>query len=163
MVQGAVRRGACNQAQRYANDWGTGLVRDRYWVINLKASPLYDSSTTDAEADWPDAADIIDIQSGLTAGNLHELRRRIRAQGPDVLARPEDQIFRTCDQLATALDCCHDFASTPRAAIALIVEIAAGRIDTDDGLPTTGQLRGLAKIHLESSGFGLSSQHSLQY
>ena len=48
LVQGAARRGACNQAQRHAGDWGTGSVRDQHWILMLRASPLYDSSTADA-------------------------------------------------------------------------------------------------------------------
>jgi len=44
---GVMRRGAKNEAQKCANDWGQDTTCDSFWLLELKEGALYDSSTSD--------------------------------------------------------------------------------------------------------------------
>ena len=144
-VPGTLRRGAKNHAQRSADDWGVDTARDQFWELKLKEGPLCDATTEDGDATWQHAPERADAQTGLLATQLYEIRRRVRAQGPDPLAQPEWQIHRTGAQLQAASRRCRKvtIATAKQIDIALTVEIAAGRITTDDGLPTTAEVRRL--------------------
>ena len=85
----------------------------------------------------------VDAQSGLYAADLYELRRRSRSVGADPLAQPEAQIYRTNAQLTRALRGLRNVIPHRKGLIALSVEIAAGRITTDDGLPSAAEVRNM--------------------
>ena len=155
---GVMRRGAKNFSQKNANDWGTDTTRDSFWLLKLKEGPLYDSSTTDDSAEWVPSRARVDAQSGVLAVDLYELRRRFRSVGADPLAQPASQIYRTNAQLAGALRGVRNFISHRKALIALSVEIAAGRITTDDGLPSAAEVRHMThgSKKLPSGAFGLT-------
>ena len=138
---GVMRRGAKNEAQKCASDWGQGTTRDSFWFLKLKEGALYDSSTTDDSAEWASSRPRVGVQSGVLAADLYELRRRIRAVGADPMAHPEAQIYRTNAQLTRAVRGVRNFIPHRKALIALSVEIAAGRIATDDGLPSAAEVR----------------------
>jgi hypothetical protein len=108
--------------------------------LKLKAGALYSSSTTDDSAKWTPPRPRVGVQSGVLAADLYELRRRIRAVGADPLAHPEAQIYRTHSQLTRAVRSARNFVPHRKALIALSVEIAAGRIATDDGLPSAAEV-----------------------
>ena len=100
----------------------------------------------------------VDAQSGVAAADLYELRRRFRAVGADPLAQPEAQIFRTNAQLTRALRGVRNVIPHRKALIALSVEIAAGRITTDDGLPSAAEVRHMThgSSRLPRGSFGLT-------
>ena len=136
-----MRRGAKNEAQHYANDWGQDTTRGSLWFLKLKEGALYDSSTKDDSAKWVSSRPRVGVQSGVLAADLYELRRRIRAVGADPLAHPDAQIYRTHAQLTRAVRGARSFIPHRKALIALTVKIAAGRIATDDGLPSAAEVR----------------------
>ena len=153
-----MRRGAKNHAQHHANDWGQDTTRDSFWLLKLKEGPLYDSSTTDGSVEWVPSRARVDAQSGLLAVDLYELRRRFRSAGADPLAQPEAQIHRTNTQLTGFLRGARNFIPHRKGLIALSVEIAAGRITTDDGLPSANEVRHMThgSSRLPSGSFGLT-------
>ena len=155
---GVMRRGAKNSAQDRANDWGQDTTRDSYWLLKLKEGPLYDSSTTDDSAEWTPSRARVDAQSGILAVDLYELRRRFRSVGADPLAQPEAQIHRTNAQLAHVLRASRNDIPHRKGLIALSVEIAAGRITTDDGLPSAAEVRHMThgSKRLPWGSFGLT-------
>ena len=155
---GVMRRGAKNQAQQYANDWGQDTTRDSFWLLKLKEGPLYDSSTTDDSAEWVPSRMRVDAQSGVLAVDLYELRRRFRSVGADPLAQPEAQIYRTNAQLTRALRGSRNVIPHRKGLIALSVEIAAGRITTDGGLPSAAEVRHMThgSSRLPRGSFGLT-------
>ena len=155
---GVMRRGAKSQAQQYANDWGQDTTRDSFWLLKLKDGPLYDSSTTDDSAEWVPSRMRVDAQSGVLAVDLYELRRRFRSVGADPLAQPEAQIYRTNAQLTRVLRGSRNVILHRQGLIALSVEIAAGRITTDDGLPPATEVRHMrhGSSRLPRGSFGLT-------
>ena len=76
------------------------------------------------------------MHTGLPADDVLELRRRVRSAGPDPLAQPTHQIFRTNAQLQVAIKGVKHLMTKTHALIAIGVEMAAGRIMTDDGYPS---------------------------
>ena len=72
----------------------------------------------------------------MPADDVLELRRRVRSAGPDPLAQPSHQIFRTNAQLQVAIKGVKHLITKTHALIAIGVEMAAGRIMTDDGYPS---------------------------
>jgi hypothetical protein len=100
---GAMRRGAASSTQRAADGWGRDTIRDQLWLLKLKKSALYDRSGGDELAPWRHTKERSDAQSGLRASDLLELRRRIRAVGPDHLAMPDAQIHRTGKHISDVL------------------------------------------------------------
>ena len=155
---GVLRRGAKNEAQKCANDWGQDTTRDSHWLFKLKEGALYDSSTADDSAEWAPPRARVDVQSGVLAADLYELRRRFRAVGADPLAQPHAQIYRTNAQLARAVRGFRNVIPHRKALIALSVEIAAGRITTDDGLPSAAEVRHMThgSSRLPRGSFGLT-------
>ena len=155
---GVMRRGAKNSAQARANDWGQDTTRDSYWLLKLKEGPLYDSSTTDDDAGWTPPRARVDAQSGILAVDLYELRRRFRSVGADPLAQPDAQIHRTNAQLAHVLRESRNDIPHRKGLIALSVEIAAGRITTEDGLPSAAEVRHMThgSKRLPWGSFGLT-------
>ena len=155
---GVMRRGAKNQAQKCANDWGQDTTRDSFWLLKLKEGALYDSSTTDGSAEWTPSRARVGAQSGVAAADLYEVRRRFRAVGADPLAQPEAQILRTNAQLTRALRGARNAIHHRKALIALSVEIAAGRIATDGGLPSAAEVRHMThgSSQLPRGSFGLT-------
>ena len=71
---GIVRRGAKNEAQKCANDWGQDTTRHSFWLLKLREGALYDSSTSDGSAEWAPSRAHVDVQSGVLAADLYELR-----------------------------------------------------------------------------------------
>ena len=103
---------------------------------------MYDPLADDNDAPWPSKSDV-DVHSGLHPVDVFELRRRVRSVGPDPLAQPTHQIFRTQAQLQLAINGVKHLMSRCQALIVIAVEIAAGRIVTDDGYPTPPELDGM--------------------
>ena len=62
---GVMRRGAKNEAQTCANDWGQDTTRDSFWLLKLKEGAPYDSSTADDSAEWTPSRTRVDVQSGV--------------------------------------------------------------------------------------------------
>ena len=155
---GVMRRGAKNEAQKCANDWGQDTTRDSFWFLKLKEGALYNDSTADGSAEWASSRPRVGVQSGVLAADLYELRRRIRAVGADPLAHPEAQIYRTNAQLTQAVRGVRNFIPHRKALIALSVEIAAGRIATDGGLPSAAEVRRMThgSSSLPRGSFGLT-------
>ena len=58
---GVMRRGAKNEAQKCANDWGQDTTRDSFWLLKLKEDALYDSSTADDSAEWTPSRARVDV------------------------------------------------------------------------------------------------------
>ena len=135
-----MRRGATSSTQRAADDWGRDTIRDQFWLLKLKESALYDRSGGDELAPWRHTKERADAQSGLRASDLLELRRRIRAVGPDHLAMPDAQIHRTGKHISDVLRGFRNVGSHRGGLIALTVEIAAGRLVTQDGLPSRAEV-----------------------
>ena len=86
----------------------------------------------------------IDVHTGLPADGVLELRRRVRSAGPDPLAQPTHQIFRTNAQLQVAIKGVKHLMTKTHALIAIGVEMAAGRIMTDDGYPRSEEINSMA-------------------
>ena len=132
----AMRRGGASSAQRAADDWGQGTLRDQFWLLKLKKSALYDRDGADELAPWRHKKERADAQSELCAGDLLELRWRIRVAGPGHLTVPEAQIHRTGKLINDVLRGFRNVASHRAGTIALTAEISAGRLVTHDGLPS---------------------------
>ena len=66
-----MRRGAKNEAQKCANDWGQDTTRDSFWLLKLREGALYDSSTSDDSAEWTPSRARVDVQSGVLATGLY--------------------------------------------------------------------------------------------
>ena len=98
------------------------------------------------------------LKAGVAAADLYELRRRFCAVSADPLAQPEAQIYRTNTQLTRALRGARNVIPHRNALIALSVEIAAGRIATDDGLPSAAEVRHMThgSSRLPRGSFGLT-------
>ena len=131
-VAAGVMRRDSSKEKRERNDWGKDTERDSFWKVKLKHGYLYDGDTEDPKAPWPSYRKA-DVHTGLPAGHVLELRRRIRSAGPDPLAQPTHQVFRTRAQLNAAITGVKHLMTKSHALIAIGVEIAAGRIVTDDG------------------------------
>ena len=130
VVAGAMRRDSSKE-KRDRNDWGKDTERDSFWKVKLKHGYLYDGGTEDPKAPWPSHLKM-DVHTGLPASHVLELRRRTRSAGPDPLAQPSHQIFRTRAQLYAAITGVKHLMTKSHALIAIGVEVAAGRIVTDD-------------------------------
>ena len=101
VVVGAMRRDSSKE-KRIRNDRGEDTERDSFWKLKIKHGYLFDDETEDPKAPWPSKL-TIDVHTGLAADDALELRRRVRSAGPDPLAQPSHQIFRTNAQLQVAI------------------------------------------------------------
>ena len=68
---GVMRRGAKNEAQKCANDWGQDTTRDSFWFLKFKEGALYGSSTADDSAEWASSQPRVGVQSGVLARATH--------------------------------------------------------------------------------------------
>ena len=147
VVVGAMRRDSSKE-KRIRNDRGEDTERDSFWKLKIKHGYLYDGGTEDPKAPWPPKL-TIDVHTGLPADDVLELRRRVRSAGPDPLAQPTHQVFRTNAQLQVAIKGVKHLMSKTHALIAIGVEMAAGRIVTDDGYPSLDEINSM--VHTSDS------------
>ena len=126
--------------------------------MKLKEGALYGSLAVDGSAEWTPSRARVGVQSGVLAADLYELRRRFRAVGADPLAQPEARVYHTNAQLTRAVRGFRNGIPHRKALIALSVEIAAGRITTDGGLPSAAEVRHMThgSSRLPRGSFGLT-------
>ena len=137
-----LRKGYCG------TDEGVEPFRDPYWQLKLKCTSLW---IPDADDAGDDAATTrprpTDPHSGLSLECQFEVLRRIRAAGIDPLSMPSWAMHRDHGILADVAEKLRHanppVATKLQAEIVTLVEIATGRVTTDDAIPDDRTLQSL--------------------
>ena len=138
-----------NRAQ--AAEWGFISGSDCYWYGKLRAGPLGPSGTT-----------LMDPHSGLTVPHQLEILRRTRFVGFDSMPQSDWSVHRNYAALQDMVTsvCVKWCDSAARIWIVIMVDIACGRMTTDDAILSDERLQLL--VHgsdaLPSGAGGISSE-----
>ena len=124
---------------------GAEPSRDPYWEMKLKCTCLW-ISDYDPAARTPQPR-LTDLHSGLPMAQKLEVLRRARAAGVDALSFPDWAIHRDRGSLAEVTEKLRhtkpSIATKLQAEIVILVEIASGRMTTDDAIPDDSTLQAM--------------------
>jgi len=137
-----LRKGYCG------TDEGVEPFRDPYWQLKLKCTSLWIPDAGDADDDAATTRPRpTDPHSGLSLECQLEVLRRIRAAGIDPLSMPSWAMHRDRGILADVAEKLRHanppVATKLQAEIVTLVEIATGRVTTDDAIPDDRTLQSL--------------------
>ena len=120
--------------------------RDPYWQLKLKCTCLWVPADGGADAATARSRPT-DPHSGLRLEQQLEVLRRTRAAGVDSLPMPGWAVHRDHGALADVAEKLHHanpaVATKLQAEIVILVDIATGRMSTDDAIPDDRTLQSL--------------------
>ena len=129
----------------FGSDGGAEPFRDPYWQLKLKCTSLWVPDGADGAAVARTRP--TDPHSGLRLENQLEILRRTRAVGIDSLAFPDWAVHRdrgAIDQVIEQLRHAKPpIATRAQVEIVVLVDIASGRMTTDDAIPDDRTLQSL--------------------